>query len=186
MPSVKDIDRRWPRVSASATWTTVRDRTAIHDVLYPNPMRLSPLSAAQQHDSPAQGFTGSDERAARRGTASPSPPNFGEFGFTHPCASARRATRFDAWTALATTVHWQMDEVHLSGDDGSREGPAAGPLRNHQGVPVMYRSGQTALVAVIQEAEPMVGAWRSRLDPSAAAGVPAHVSGLSPFLAATQ
>ncbi len=50
----------------------------------------------------------------------------------------------------------------------------------------MYRAGQTALVAVIHEAEPMVGAWRSRLDPSAAAGVPAHVAVLSPFLAAAQ
>lgn len=48
----------------------------------------------------------------------------------------------------------------------------------------MYRAGQTALVAVIHEAEPIVGAWRSRLDPSAAAGVPAHVSVLSPFLPA--
>lgn len=50
----------------------------------------------------------------------------------------------------------------------------------------MYRAGQTALVAVIHEAEPVVGAWRARLDPSAAAGVPAHVSVLSPFLAATR
>jgi hypothetical protein len=50
----------------------------------------------------------------------------------------------------------------------------------------MYRAGQTALVAVIHEAEPVVGAWRSRVDPSAAAGVPAHVSVLSPFLAATR
>lgn len=51
---------------------------------------------------------------------------------------------------------------------------------------MVYRAGQTALVAVIGEAEPMVGAWRSRLDPSAAAGVPAHVAVLSPFLAATR
>src|SRR5262245_56526381 len=50
----------------------------------------------------------------------------------------------------------------------------------------MYRAGQTALVAVIHEAEPMVGVGRSRLDPSAAAGVPAHVAVLSPFLAAAQ
>src|SRR5215470_13516170 len=53
-------------------------------------------------------------------------------------------------------------------------------------MPVMYHEGQTALVAVIHEAEPMIGAWRTRLDPSAAAGVPAHVSVLSPFLAATR
>ena len=50
----------------------------------------------------------------------------------------------------------------------------------------MYHEGQTGLVAVIHEAEPMVGGWRSRLDPSAAAGVPAHVSVLSPFLPAAR
>jgi hypothetical protein len=76
-----------------------------------------------------------------------------------------------------------------SGDDGSREGRAAGraagPVRDHRGVPVMYRWGQTALVAVIHEAEPIIGAWRSRLDPSAAAGVPAHVAVRSPFLDAS-
>jgi 2'-5' RNA ligase len=80
---------------------------------------------------------------------------------------------------------WKL-RIRLSGDDGSREGRAAGPLRDHRGMPVMYRAGQTALAAVIHGAEPTVGAWRNRLDPSAAAGVPAHVSVLSPFLAAAQ
>ncbi|MFD3789128.1 2'-5' RNA ligase family protein [Streptomyces cyaneofuscatus] len=34
----------------------------------------------------------------------------------------------------------------------------------------------------VPEAEPLVRAWRDRLDPSALAGVPAHVTVLFPFL----
>ncbi|MFI0941521.1 2'-5' RNA ligase family protein [Streptomyces sp. NPDC021020] len=45
-----------------------------------------------------------------------------------------------------------------------------------------FRAGQTALVVRVPEAEPVVGAWRGRLDPSARAGVPAHVTVLVPFL----
>jgi 2'-5' RNA ligase len=45
-----------------------------------------------------------------------------------------------------------------------------------------YRAGQTALLATVQEAEPLVGQWRRRFDPSASAGVPAHVTVLFPFL----
>ncbi|MFE2285122.1 2'-5' RNA ligase family protein [Streptomyces sp. NPDC059443] len=45
-----------------------------------------------------------------------------------------------------------------------------------------FRAGQTALIMRIPEAEPVVGAWRDRLDHSARAGVPAHVSVLYPFL----
>jgi 2'-5' RNA ligase len=45
-----------------------------------------------------------------------------------------------------------------------------------------YRPGQTALLAVVPEAEPVVGHWRRRFDTSAAAGVPAHVTVLYPFL----
>jgi 2'-5' RNA ligase len=45
-----------------------------------------------------------------------------------------------------------------------------------------YRAGQTALLATVQEAEPLVGRWRRRFDPSASAGVPAHVTVLFPFL----
>lgn len=41
----------------------------------------------------------------------------------------------------------------------------------------------TALLAVIAEAEPVVGQWRWRFDSSAAMGVPAHVTVLYPFLA---
>ncbi|MDF5757362.1 2'-5' RNA ligase family protein [Spongiactinospora sp. TRM90649] len=37
-------------------------------------------------------------------------------------------------------------------------------------------------MAKIPEAEPLVGQWRSRLDPGAADGVPAHVTILYPFL----
>ncbi|NUP83938.1 MAG: 2'-5' RNA ligase family protein, partial [Nonomuraea sp.] len=40
----------------------------------------------------------------------------------------------------------------------------------------------TALIAVVPEAEPVVGVWRERYDPSAAEGVPAHVTVLYPFL----
>ena len=42
--------------------------------------------------------------------------------------------------------------------------------------------GQTALVVKVPEAEPVVGRWRDRFDPSAARGVPAHVTVLYPFL----
>ncbi|MEU7743286.1 2'-5' RNA ligase family protein [Nonomuraea sp. NPDC049158] len=45
-----------------------------------------------------------------------------------------------------------------------------------------YRVGETALLAVVREAEPLVGPWRRRLDSSASAGVPAHVTVLVPFL----
>jgi 2'-5' RNA ligase len=45
-----------------------------------------------------------------------------------------------------------------------------------------YRAGLTALVVTVPEAEPVVGRWRERLDPSASVGVPAHVTVLSPFL----
>ncbi|WP_330298911.1 2'-5' RNA ligase family protein [Streptomyces sp. NBC_00503] len=45
-----------------------------------------------------------------------------------------------------------------------------------------FRAGQTALIVRIPEAEPVVGEWRDRLDHSARAGVPAHVSVLYPFL----
>ncbi|MEY9871433.1 2'-5' RNA ligase [Streptacidiphilus sp. MAP12-33] len=50
------------------------------------------------------------------------------------------------------------------------------------GEPGRYRAGQTALLAKAAEAEPLVGHWRQRFDPSAAAGVPAHVTVLFPFL----
>ncbi|MGW2838579.1 2'-5' RNA ligase family protein [Streptomyces sp. NPDC001493] len=45
-----------------------------------------------------------------------------------------------------------------------------------------FRAGQTALVVRIPEAEPCVGRWRERFDPSARAGVPAHITVLFPFL----
>lgn len=45
-----------------------------------------------------------------------------------------------------------------------------------------FRSGQTALVVRIPEAEAAVGVWRGRFDPSARAAVPAHVTVLVPFL----
>lgn len=45
-----------------------------------------------------------------------------------------------------------------------------------------FQAGQTGLVVRIPEAEPAVRGWRERLDPSARAGVPAHVTVLFPFL----
>ena len=38
------------------------------------------------------------------------------------------------------------------------------------------------MLATVEEAEPLVGQWRRRFDPSASAGVPAHVTVLVPFL----
>jgi 2'-5' RNA ligase len=46
----------------------------------------------------------------------------------------------------------------------------------------LYRAGSTALLAVVPEAEPALHAFRERYDASAAAGVPAHVTILVPFL----
>ena len=45
-------------------------------------------------------------------------------------------------------------------------------------------AGSTAVLLCVPEAEPVVHAWRSTGDPSAARGVPAHVTLLSPFLPA--
>lgn len=45
-----------------------------------------------------------------------------------------------------------------------------------------YRAGETALLATVAEVEPLVGHWRHRFDASAAAGLPAHVTVLFPFL----
>ncbi|WP_367139810.1 MULTISPECIES: 2'-5' RNA ligase family protein [Streptomyces] len=45
-----------------------------------------------------------------------------------------------------------------------------------------FQAGQTGLIVRIPEAELAVRGWRSRLDPSAQAGVPAHVTVLFPFL----
>ena len=42
--------------------------------------------------------------------------------------------------------------------------------------------GQSALLIPVPEAERVVGEWRSLYDPSAAAGVPAHITLLYPFV----
>ncbi|WP_086695310.1 2'-5' RNA ligase family protein [Streptomyces recifensis] len=44
------------------------------------------------------------------------------------------------------------------------------------------QAGHSGLIVRVPEAEPLVRAWRDRLDPSASAGVPAHVTVLFPFL----
>ena len=41
---------------------------------------------------------------------------------------------------------------------------------------------QTALIITVPEADPVVGGWRHRYDPSERDGVPAHVTVLYPFL----
>ncbi|MGW9032771.1 2'-5' RNA ligase family protein [Streptomyces sp. NPDC055722] len=45
-----------------------------------------------------------------------------------------------------------------------------------------FQAGQTGLIVRFPDAEPAVRAWRERFDPSARAGVPAHVTVLFPFL----
>jgi 2'-5' RNA ligase len=45
---------------------------------------------------------------------------------------------------------------------------------------------ETAVLLCVPEAEELVGPWREKADPSAAAGVPAHVTLLTPFLPAEQ
>ncbi|GAA3831616.1 2'-5' RNA ligase family protein [Streptomyces chiangmaiensis] len=49
-----------------------------------------------------------------------------------------------------------------------------------------FQAGQSGLIVRVPEAEPLVRAWRNRLDPSARAGVPAHVTVLFPFLDASR
>lgn len=44
-------------------------------------------------------------------------------------------------------------------------------------------AGETAVLLCVPEAEPLVGAWRSKGDPAAALGIPAHVTLLYPFVA---
>ncbi|WP_306296929.1 2'-5' RNA ligase family protein [Streptomyces sp. Amel2xC10] len=46
--------------------------------------------------------------------------------------------------------------------------------------------GRSGLIVRVPEAEPLVRAWRDRLDPSARTGVPAHVTVLFPFLEASR
>ncbi|MFJ8107100.1 2'-5' RNA ligase family protein [Streptomyces sp. NPDC096132] len=49
-----------------------------------------------------------------------------------------------------------------------------------------FQAGQSGLIVRVPEVEPLVRAWRDRLDPSARAGVPAHVTVLFPFLDASR
>ncbi len=48
------------------------------------------------------------------------------------------------------------------------------------------RMPETALILPVPDAEPLVGAWRARLDRSAAAGCPAHITLLYPFIDADE
>lgn len=45
-----------------------------------------------------------------------------------------------------------------------------------------YRDGETGLIVSVPAAEPIVAGWRSQFDAAAAAGVPAHITVLYPFL----
>lgn len=47
-------------------------------------------------------------------------------------------------------------------------------------------AGTSAVLLCVPEAEPLVHAWRSTGDPSAAVGIPAHVTLLAPFLPSAQ
>ncbi|MGW2747838.1 2'-5' RNA ligase family protein [Streptomyces sp. NPDC001450] len=49
-----------------------------------------------------------------------------------------------------------------------------------------FQVRQSGLIVKVPEAEPAVRVWRERLDPSAGAGVPAHVTVLFPFLDASR
>ncbi|MDX3520531.1 2'-5' RNA ligase family protein [Streptomyces scabiei] len=49
-----------------------------------------------------------------------------------------------------------------------------------------FQAGQSGLIVRVPEAEPLVRVWRDRLDPSARAGVPAHVTVFFPFLDASR
>ena len=68
-------------------------------------------------------------------------------------------------------------------DGGSGSGAAAagtggpGPLERGR-----FPAGQSALLVEFPAAERLVAHWRRRHDPSAAAGIPAHVTVLFPFL----
>lgn len=46
----------------------------------------------------------------------------------------------------------------------------------------MTPEGQSAVVVLVPAVEPVVSTWRSRFDPSAARGMPAHITLLYPFL----
>jgi hypothetical protein len=46
----------------------------------------------------------------------------------------------------------------------------------------VYRTGETGLIVKVSEAESVVSRWRNQFDPAAAAGVPAHITVLYPFL----
>jgi 2'-5' RNA ligase superfamily len=46
----------------------------------------------------------------------------------------------------------------------------------------MAASARTTIVALVPEAEELVASWRTRLDPWAPLGVPAHITMLAPFL----
>ena len=45
-----------------------------------------------------------------------------------------------------------------------------------------FAVGQIAIIVPVGAAESIVGRWRTRFDPAAAAGVPAHVTIIYPFL----
>jgi hypothetical protein len=48
--------------------------------------------------------------------------------------------------------------------------------------PSLPPAGRTALVLLVDAADPLVAGWRARYDPAAAQGMPAHLTVLYPFL----
>ncbi len=51
---------------------------------------------------------------------------------------------------------------------------------------VPFQRGESAVAVPVPAAEPVVSAWRARLDSSAAFGIPAHVTVVYPFLPAVR
>ncbi|MGH3776339.1 MAG: 2'-5' RNA ligase family protein [Pseudonocardiaceae bacterium] len=54
------------------------------------------------------------------------------------------------------------------------------PQRHHEAHGVRRRTDRD--IVPVEAAEPIIGRWRRQCDPSAAAGVPAHVTIIYPFL----
>ena len=70
----------------------------------------------------------------------------------------------------------------MAGADAGRTGCSNGATASTRTLPVVLpEKPSSGLVVLIPAAEPAVGLWRDRLDPSAAFGVGAHVTVLAPF-----
>lgn len=57
------------------------------------------------------------------------------------------------------------------------------PISLRESTGMRSRPGDTGLVLLVPAADPTVGPWREAHDPSAAEGMPAHITVLYPFIA---